>query len=121
VALEEKIGFYKSNYENWSGDLTGLAVQVDSLNLERRRIERDISVFQETFNRFSRLQEEARIARQQAAGDIQVVSRATIPRGVPRGTVKKVMVGGMVGMMGFMLLAFFVEYVRKARLGTQTA
>jgi hypothetical protein len=115
VALEEEIGFYKSNYENWSGDLTGLAVQVDSLDLERRRIERDISVFQETFNRFSRLQEEARIARQQAAGDIQVVSRATIPRGVSRGTVKRVGMAGIVGLMGFVFLGYVLEYVQKAR------
>jgi uncharacterized protein involved in exopolysaccharide biosynthesis len=117
VVLEEEIGFNESNYKNWSGDLTDLAVQVDSLNLERRRIERDIEVFQETFNRFARLQEEARIARQQAVGDIQVVSIATIPRRVPRGTIKKVILGGMVGLMGFIFLAFFVEYVRKARLG----
>jgi capsular polysaccharide biosynthesis protein len=119
VALEEEIGFYKSNYENWSGDLTGLAVQVDSLDLERRRIERDISVFQETFNRFSRLQEEARIARQQAAGDIQVVSRATISRGVSRGTVKKVGIGGMVGLMFLVFLTFLQEYVQKARIGEE--
>jgi capsular polysaccharide biosynthesis protein len=117
VALEEEIGFYKSNYENWSGDLTGLAVQVDSLDLERRRIERDISVFQETFNRFARLQEEARIARQQAAGDIQVVSRATIARAVSRGMVIKVAIAGLVGFMGFMFLGFLIEYVQKARLG----
>ena len=119
MALEEKIGFYKSNYENWSGDLTGLAVQVDSLDLERRRIERGISVFQETVNRFSRLQEEARIARQQAAGDIQVVSRATILRGVASGTMKKVAVAGIADLMVFVFLAFLLEYVQKARLAGQ--
>jgi capsular polysaccharide biosynthesis protein len=121
VALEEEIGFYKSNYENWSGDLTGLAVQVDSLDLERRRIERDISVFQETFNRFSRLQEEARIARQQAAGDIQVVSRATISRLTPSRTRKTVGIAGLVGLMMFAFLAFLVEYVQKTRLGAQSS
>ena len=117
MALGEEIGFYRSNYENWSGDLTGLAVQVDSLDLEQRRIERDISVFQETFDRFARLQEEARIARQQAVGDIQVVSRATISRVIPSETRKKVAIAGMVGLMGFVMLAFLVEYVQKARLG----
>lgn len=71
-------------------------------------------MYRQSFERLARLQEEARIARQQAAGDIQVVAQATIPRGVPRGAVKKAIVTGLMALTALVLLAFLTEYIRKS-------
>ncbi|MEW6755407.1 MAG: hypothetical protein AB1505_31160 [Candidatus Latescibacterota bacterium] len=92
-----------------------MAATVDCLDLQRTRLERDIEVYKGTLQRFARLQEEARIAREQAAGDIQVVSRATLPHAVARGTVKRAGIGGVAGLMLTVFGAFFLEYVRKAQ------
>ena len=121
VALAEEVNLFSQNFEKWSGDLQSLAVEADTLELKRKRLERDIEVYQETFNRFARLQEEARIAREQAAGDIQVVSRATIPRPMLRSTAKKVAIGGMVAVVVFSFLAFLLEYIKKSRIMKGTA
>lgn len=115
AALREEVGFYRSSFERWGGDVRGLANRMDSLELQRSRLERDIEVNRTTFARFSRLQEEARIAREQASGDIQVVSRATSARGIARGTVKRVTVAALVASMVLGMLVFVMEYVRKSR------
>lgn len=114
-ALRQDVEFEKANYEEWSRQVEGRLAVVDSLARRRRTLSREQSVFQSTFDRFANLLEEARIAREQAAGDIQIVSRAVAPRPVPRGTVKKAAIAAIVGLMGSVMLAFLLEYVARAR------
>ncbi len=61
--------------------------------------------------------QQSRIAREQAAGDIQIVSNAVIARSVPRGLVKKekATIAGVIGLMASTMLAFLLEYVSRAR------
>ena len=99
IKLEKKTNFHEENYVLWRNELTRLAVKVDSLELERRRIERDVKVYQESFNRFVKLQEEARIARQQATGDIQIVSMSKISKTVPNNLKKKTLVAALFGLI----------------------
>ncbi|MEW6753349.1 MAG: hypothetical protein AB1505_20560 [Candidatus Latescibacterota bacterium] len=114
AGLRQEVAYLAERFEGWGGDVRAVAATVDSLDLQRTRLERNIAVYQETFQRFARLQEEARIAREQAAGDIQVVSRVTLPHAVARGTVKRAGIGGVAGLMLTVFGAFFLEYVRKA-------
>ena len=73
---------------------------IDSITMERKRINRDKTVYEESFNRFAKLKEEARIARQQAAGDIQVISRAIVAKALPKtNSTIVVAVSGMVGLV----------------------
>ena len=102
--LEDEVSYYEANYNSWRKDLVSLAVKVDSMELERRRIERDVTVYQESFNRFAILKEEARIARQQAAGDIQVISKAGLVNPLARNTLEKVSVAALIG---FILLSIY--------------
>jgi hypothetical protein len=97
--LEDEVSYYEANYNSWRKDLVSLAVKVDSMELERRRIERDVTVYQESFNRFAKLKEEARIARQQAAGDIQVISKAGLANPLARNTLEKVSVAALIGLI----------------------
>ena len=89
-----------------------------SLLVTRRdRLIRSRETYQGTFDRFSKLLEETRIAREKAAGDIQILTRAIEARIVPQESPKqKAAISGAVALIVSTLLAFLLEYVRKARL-----
>ena len=71
--------------------------------------------------RLPEIVEETRIAREKAAGDIQILTRAIEARIVPQESPKqKAAISGAVALIGSTFLAFLLEYVRKARL-TRTA
>ena len=89
-----------------------------SLLVTRRdRLVRSRETYQGTFDRFSGLLEETRIAREKAAGDIQVLTRAIEARIVPQESPKqKAAISGAVALIISTFLVFLLEYVRKARL-----
>ena len=115
IVLASDLGFGKGSFESWRAQIREKEAAVVSLRLRQTRLQRDLSVFQTTFTRFANLVEEARIAREQAAGDIQVVSRAVVARQVPREAVKKASIAGVVGLMASVMLAFLLEYVGMRR------
>ena len=115
VTLQSKIRFNQNSFENWSAQIREKEAATDSIRLVQTRLERDLPVFQATFEKFANLVEKARIARQQAAGDIQIVSQAVVARPVARGTVKKVSMAAMAGLIASIMLAFLVEYLGRAR------
>ena len=89
-----------------------------SLLVSRRdRMTRSQQTYQGTFDRFSTLFEQTRIAREKAAGDIQILTRAIEARIVPQESPKqKALISGAVALIVSTFLAFLLEYVRKARL-----
>lgn len=111
--LEKKIGFYRENYDIWRRDLSNLSTYLDSLALENRRIEREVSVYQESFNRFAKLQEEARIARQQAAGDIQVVSKAQIAEAIKNNLARNILITGILSFCAISVGCIFHNSKKK--------
>ena len=114
--LIDKVGFEKGGFQGWSAQLQEQRIHVDSLARARRRLVREQNVFQKTVDRFANLLEEARIARVQAAGDIQIVSPAVVSRPVPwRGTSKGPVFGAIVGLVASVMLAFLLEYVEREK------
>ena len=89
-----------------------------SLLVTRRdRLIRSRETYQGTFDRFSALIEETIIAREKAAGDIQILTRAIEARIVPQESPKqKAAISGAVALIVSTFLAFLLKYVRKARL-----
>jgi len=97
-------------------ELKAVQDSISFLLLQRDRLGRNQQIYQETFDRFSKLVEETRIAREKAAGDIQLLTRAVEPRLLPRGTQRqKALIGAAVGFMLSTVFAFLLEYVHKAR------
>jgi len=82
----------------------------------RQSLLRDREIFSQTVARFSKLLEEARIAREKAAGDIRVLTRALEVRQVPQeqGRHKATIAAG-VGFLLSCILSLLAEYIRKAR------
>ena len=94
--------------------LAGKAAEFDSLTLLSDRLGVDRSIYQATYDRFVRLLEQSRIAREQSAGDVQIASRAVQVRRVGAPT-KGPLLAGVVGLIASVFLAFLLEYVAKAR------
>ena len=114
--LRQSTSYHAKSYATWRQQLLNLNAKVDSLELERRRIERDIGIYQESFNRFAKLREEARIARQQAAGDIQIVSEAKISKPLPRNTLVKTAITFFIAIT-LTVIAVILRHLKKS---TQT-
>jgi uncharacterized protein involved in exopolysaccharide biosynthesis len=83
---------------------------------EQQRLMRDQSVYSETVARFSKLLEEARIAREKAAGDIRILTRALQVRPIPQEQGRhKATVAAGVGFLLSCILSLLTEYIRKAQ------
>ena len=96
--------------------LKAIRDSISTLLLQSERLGRNQKIYEETFDRFSRLVEETRIAREKAAGDIQLLTRAVEPRLRSQGTKQqKALIGAAVGLMLSTVFAFLLEYVYKAR------
>jgi len=115
ASLAARVEFKKRGFKNWSKQIREEGTVADSLARERSNLENEVEVYQTTFTRFAKLEEEARITRQQAAGAIQIVARAVVARPVARGTLRKAAISAFVGLMGSVILAFLLEYVARSR------
>ena len=113
--LESQAEHEKQIIAKLQHELKGQTEEVDSLTFQRDRLVSERDIFKRTLERFSRLLEESRIARQQASGDIQIVSRAVVAPGVSHGVGKTIYVAGIIGLMASTMLAFLLEYVSRAR------
>ena len=107
--------FAQSDFKNMSTDLIDLDSRVHVLQLERTRLERKVEIYRETFIQFSRLIEEARIAQNRAAGDIQIVSRASSFYSEPSKTYQTLIWVTCIGFLLSTFLSFSLEYFQKAR------
>ncbi len=90
--------------------------QLNSLLARRDRLVRAKDTMVRIFDRFTKRAEEARIAREEAASGLRVITTARTPRSVARQSpVQKSLVSGAVGLVVSIFLAFLLEYVHKAR------
>ena len=63
TSLTAQVGFEKGGFEGWSKQIREQGTIADSLARVRSNLERELTVYQTTYSRFSSLLEEARIAR----------------------------------------------------------
>lgn len=112
LVLQNSYIYNEKNYLKWRDELFVISVKVDSLDLNKRRLERDIAVYTESFNRLAKLREEARIARQQAAGDIQIVSEAKLVKPVPNPIIYKALAAFSIAFFAIVLLVLLYESVK---------
>jgi uncharacterized protein involved in exopolysaccharide biosynthesis len=115
--LQDKIKSKKKVLTQMQGRLRSIEKQLSLLLSRRDRLTRSRETYQGTYARFSHLLEETRIAREKAAGDIQILTRAIEARIVPQESPKqKAAISGGVALIVSTFVVFLLEYVRKARL-----
>ena len=115
IMQRDDFQFTKHNLENWRSELTKQTKQIQTMELMRTRLARNISVYQETFAQFSKLMEEARIAQEQASGDIQIVSRASTYETLYPEKRQGLTLAIAIGLLVSVFLAFTLEYFQKAK------
>jgi len=91
------------------------SLQLQRLNLERQRLARDHETLTGTYDRLAKLTEEARIAAQIASGNLRIITLAKTPVGQRAEIKRNPLLAGAIGLILSVFVAFFLEYVRKAR------
>ena len=83
---------------------------------EQSRLTRSQQRLTETVGNFSSRLEDARIAREKAAGDIRVLTRALQAKQLPQDPIQtKTAIAAGVGFLISTVLSLLIEYMRKAR------
>ena len=118
LSLKNSYSYNEKNYQKWREELISISMKVDYLSLNKRRLERDIEVYTQSFNRLAKLREEARIARQQAAGDIQVVSKAKLIKPIPNPFIPKAVATFAIAFFTLILLVLLYEAVTTSKKNT---
>jgi uncharacterized protein involved in exopolysaccharide biosynthesis len=91
------------------------SLQLQRLHLERQRLVRDHETLTSTYDRLAKLTEEARIAAQIASGNLRIITLAKTPVGQRAEIKRNPLLAGAIGLILSVFVAFFLEYVRKAR------
>lgn len=94
------------------------AVERELANTEARleELTRNYALAKDAYQLFARKFEEASLSVASRVNDLKIVDRAVVPRDPVKPRVKlNVTLAGTLGLMMFTFLAFFVEYIEKAR------
>jgi len=96
-------------------DQQSVVRRLRELSVEHDRLIRTRETLQVTFDRFAGLTEESRIAAQIASANLRVITLAKTPVGQRAENRRNPLLAGAIGLILSVFVAFFLEYVRKAR------
>jgi uncharacterized protein involved in exopolysaccharide biosynthesis len=113
-ALRPKVKYQKVKRAQLELKTGSLVAQIAQMELEQKRLDRNITVYASTFDKFSKLLEDARVAKANQPNDVKIVAKAVESVGQPIRTPSKAMAIGF-GLVGMIFLAFFLEQVERAR------
>ena len=116
VSRKERMVYSRSALDAYKSRFEGLDEQLDLLELEQARLDRDVGMYKSTLERFGKLSEDARVAKAGEVSDLKVVARAVVATVVVPEKRSTVMLAGGIGLVVTVFLAFLMEYVEKARL-----
>jgi chromosome segregation ATPase len=96
-----------------------LAAEIANLELKRARLDRDIVVCKSTFDKFAGLLENARVAKANQSSDIKIVAQAVEIIELSSKFLVTVLIFGLSGGLATLFSAFFVEYVKNAKINSE--
>jgi len=96
-------------------------VNLEKLQLDKTRLERDKTKYQDTFNKFASLIEDGRIAQEKEASNIRLIDPATGAGPTSESNPQKITISALAGLLISALLALLVEYIRNARASRSDA
>ena len=114
--LRPKVVSYRKEVAQLRRETEALTAEITELDLKRSRLSRNLDIFKSTFDKFAKLLEDARVAKSSRPSDLKIVARAMdaalVPADAPRQVV---MLAAAVGLVLSVFLAFFLEYMEKAK------
>ncbi len=114
-ALKDNLVNTQSFMESSRSRALSLEDQLNLLQMEQARLERESGLYKSSFDRFAKLAEDARVAKAGEAADLRVVMRAVEATPLTPKESNTILLAGAVGLMASAFLAFLIEYVEKAR------
>jgi len=114
--LEADVAFYGTEAVRLKRDYSIQAAELERLKMKRGLLDREVETARNTYGKFAKLLEDARVAKAHRSGDLKVVARAiemtvTEPAGVRNRLI--LALGG--GLVLSILLAFFMEFLSRAK------
>jgi uncharacterized protein involved in exopolysaccharide biosynthesis len=102
--------------ETLSRAVGSLRGELTALEAERARLNRNVELISSTYNKFAQLSEDARVAKAERPSDLKIAARAVVFRQVDEEARRQVVtLAAAVGLVLSVFLAFFLEYLDKAR------
>ncbi|MDP6776975.1 MAG: Wzz/FepE/Etk N-terminal domain-containing protein [Candidatus Latescibacteria bacterium] len=115
-ALRPQVAYQKQTLDGLRREIKSLNAEIADLKLQQSRLNRDIETYKSTFDKFAKLAEDARVTKAKQPGDVKIAARAVGAVAIPPEAGRNVvMLAAAVGLMVSIFLAFFLEYVEKAR------
>lgn len=94
----------------------GMRGELAALEAKRARLARNVELIGSSYNRFAQLAEDARIAKAERPSDLKVAAMAVVAKPVSQEKGRQVVVlAAAAGLVLSVFLAFFLEYLGKAR------
>lgn len=114
--LEEKSAEIDNRLAELEPQILALQQELQEVRTEEERLTRARDVARETYMTLARKAEEARIAAEDASGEVRLASRAAVPQkpASPRKLLNTAVAGALALMVG-VFWAFFAEWWRQGR------
>lgn len=112
---EQDLADFRRSNRDLSLSAGGEALLNPALVVEHSRLQRDVSLQSSVLSTLLNQREVARLEAKKQFPEVEVLARAERPEGPEgRGLQKRVILGGLVGLMASVMLAFILEYGKRS-------
>ena len=114
--LTSDIAYYDTQTLSLQIEIIEISSQISERRLSQNRLNQEVTLLTETFNRLARSLQQSQITKEEQSGFIQIVESAVKPR-VPlaRDGQRTILIAGVGGLMLGVAMAFVVYFVQEAK------
>ncbi len=118
LALTSDVEYLGTQTENFQNQIEELSRRISEIRLIMRRLDREVSLLSEHFDRLGRSLQQSQITKEEQSGFIQIVESAVKPREpVAREGQRTILIAGVGGLTLGVVMAFVVNFAQEALRG----
>jgi septal ring factor EnvC (AmiA/AmiB activator) len=116
AALEASVAYLEPQIEALSAEIDDLSAQSAVADATLGRIDRELEILDADFSQLGQAVQEARIAREEQAGAIQVVEEAVVPaQALGSGRMQSLILAAFLGLLVGVVAALLLEFLLSIR------
>jgi uncharacterized protein involved in exopolysaccharide biosynthesis len=116
AALQSSIAYLEVEVEALSAEVDDLSAELATVQATLGRIDRELEILDADFAQLGQAVQEARIAREEQAGAIQVVEEAVVPsQALGSGRTQSLILAAFLGLLVGVVAALLLEFVLSLR------